>query len=433
LAALSSCKNDVGQSADVTGSPAATDGGDTEQVGQPSPEAGETVFYMCTNFEESWWDPALFTQVNDVSLAPMIYENLVELQTDGSVAPQLAESWEIGADALTYTFNLRRGVQWHKDYGEFTSADVKFTIERQSDPAVASINADNLRVGNIASLECPDDYTVVIRLLSPDADFLTRLSLYYGAVVCKAHGDRDGTGSINTDPIGTGPFVFDGGTLGIKTEAVRNADWWGDFTGNIDRVVSSFISDTNTIYTAFDNGELSSIGLYDKDVIKSYSDKGYVVETVPLLQLLYVGVNMSLSPFDDPAVREAFFNAIDVEYFLDNLYYGSETAVGSYIPPSSKYALTDYFKYNYDPEKSKSILAQAGYPGGVDVTLWGADDALGQPPAIIAQDQLRRAGFNVTLQCVDFGVFIDQVRNGTAQMWVLYNTTGAIADDTINR
>ncbi|MDR1589565.1 MAG: ABC transporter substrate-binding protein [Oscillospiraceae bacterium] len=429
LGALSACSsgNTQGDGAPPSASSPAPSGADS-----PAADSAK-VYYMTTNFEESWWDPALFMQINDVSLAPMIYETLVELQTDGTVAPQLAESWDISDGGLTYTFNLRKGVQWHKGYGEFTSADVKFTLERQTDPAVASVNADNLNIANIAAIECPDEYTVVFKLKAADVDLLTRMSLYYSIIVCKAHSDKDGVASINSDPIGTGPFVYDGGTLGIKTEAVRNTEWWGDFTGNVDRVVSTFMSDTNTIYMAFDKGELHSTGLYDKDKIKEYEDKGYPVVNVPLLQLLYVGVNMQLEPFDNPVVREAFFNAIDVQYFLDNLYYGTESAVGSYVPPSSKYALTDYFKFNYDPERSKQLLAEAGYPDGVEVTLWGASDALGQPPAILTQDQLGKAGFKVNLQCVDFGVFIDQVRNGTAQMWVLYNTTGAIADDTINR
>jgi peptide/nickel transport system substrate-binding protein len=421
-------------------SPDASQAGGTSPAGQASPEGDtapaqdeEVVLYVCTAWEESWWDPALFMSVSDANLSANIYENLVELQTDGSVLPQLAESWDISDDGLTCTFYLRQGVQWHKGYGEFTSADVKFTLERQSDPAVASVNAANLHVDNIDSIDCPDDYTVVLNLKQPDVDLLTRLSLYYGIIVCKAHSDKDGVASINTDPIGTGPFVFDGGTLGIRTEAVRNTEWWGDFTGNVDRIVSTYIGDTNTTYTAFDTGELSSIGLFDKDKINEYAEKGYNVETVPLLQLLYIGVNMQLEPFNDPLVREAFFNAIDVDYYLQNLYYGDETAVGSYLPPMSKYALQDYFKGNYDPEKSKALLAEAGYPDGVEITMWGASDSLGQPPAIIAQDMLSKAGFKVDLQCVDFGVWIGQVRAGTAQMLVGYNTTGVIGDDTIIR
>jgi len=399
----------------------------------PGSPAGEVVFYTECTFEESWWDPALFMGLNDANLAPMIYENLVELNTDNTIGPQLAESWKISDDGLTYTFNLRKGVQWHKGYGEFTSADVKFTLERQTDPAVASVNADNLNIANIKSIDCPDDYTVVINLQNPDVDLLYRLAMYYGIIVCKAHSDKDGVASINTDPIGTGPFAFDSGTLGVRTEVVRNRDWWGNFTGNIDRVVSTYISDTNTIYTAFDSGELDAIGLYDRDKMREYESKGYQVQTVPILQLLYIGVNMKIPPFDDPKVREAFFYAVDVQYYLDNLFYGMEVPAGSYVPPSCKYALKDYFKFDYNLDKAKQLLADAGYPNGCPITMWSASDALGQPPAIIAQDQLTKAGFKIDMQNVEFGVFIDQVRAGTAAMWVLYNDSSPIGDNTIIR
>ena len=442
---VSACKNGSG---DSTGSPdvtvSNTNGGNSESPApsQPSnsenPSASnsnesEVVFYTVCTFEESWWDPALYMGVNDANLSAMIYENLVELQPDGTVAPQLAESWEISQDGLTYTLNLRKNVKWHKGYGEFTSADVKFTLERQEDPAVASVNAANLNIMNILSIECPDDYTIVIKLKEIDVDLLFRLAMFYGIIVSKAHSDQDGIESLNKDPIGTGPFVFNGGTLGIKTEVIRNKEWWGNFTGNIDRVVSTFVADTNVIYAAFENREFDSIGLYDRDKMREYESKGYDVRNIPYLQLLYIGVNMHIAPFDDPKVREAFFHSIDVDYYLDNLYYGMEEAAGSYIPPSCKYALKDYFKFDYNPERAKQLLAEAGYSDGCPMVMWSANDALGQPPAILAQDQLSKAGFVIDMQNVEFGVFIEQVRNGTAPMWVLYNDSSTTGDNTIIR
>ena len=416
-----------GGGADASAPAQTTDGG-----GGNAP-AQEVVYYAATTFSDPWWDPALFMGLMNADLAGMIYENLVGLEMDGSVSPQLAESWDISADGLAYTFQLRKGVQWHKGYGEFTSADVKFSLERHLDPEVGSVNIDNLAIPNIKSIDCPDDHTVVINLINRDVDLLNRLAMFYGIIVCKAHNDKNGIEGINTDPIGTGQFIFDGGTLGIRTEAVRNRDWWGVFTGNIDRVISTYINDTNTIYAAFDNGELDAIGLYDRDKVAEYANKGYPVTMNPVLQLLYIGVNMQLAPFDDIRVREAFFYAIDVDYYIENLFYGMEDPVGSYVPPTCKYALRDYFKYEYNPEKAKALLAEAGYANGCPFTMWSVNDALGQPPAILAQDQLTRAGFIVDMQNVEFGVYINQVRSGTAPMWVLYNDTSPMGDAMIIR
>ena len=412
VAILSSCKKDA--------EPAA-------------PEKAEVVYYMVCEYENTLWDPALTMSISDASLAPMIYENLFELKLDGSIGPQLAERWEVSPDGLKYTFHLRHGVQWHKGYGEFTSADVKFTLERQSDPALGSVHADDLQVDNIASIECPDDYTVILNLKQVDVDLLNRLAEYYGVLVCKAHYDKNGHEGINTDPIGTGSFAFDSGTLMMRTEAVRNHEWWGSFTGNIDRVVSTYITDTNTMYAAFDGGELDGITLYDIDKMLEYESKGYEIGTVPMRQLLYISLNMQLEPFDDPMVRQAFFHAIDVDYYLQYLFQGTESAVGSYLPPNSKYAVRDYFSNEYNPDKAKQLLSDAGYPNGCPITMWSANDSLGQPPAIIAQDMLERAGFVLEHNNVDFGVFIGQVRGGTAPAFVYYNTTSVIGDDTIIR
>ena len=402
-------------------------------AGKGGKDNKEVVLRIVTTWEETWWDPALFMSISDAYLAANIYENLVMLEEDGSISPYLAKKYEVSGDGLTYTFTLREGVQWHKGYGEMTSEDVKFTFDRQLDPEVKSVNIDNLHISNIKSIDCPDKYTAIFNLEKPDGDFLNRLAEYYGIIVCKAHSDKDGVASINKDPIGTGPFEFAGGTLGLKTEAVRNTKWWGEFKGNADRIICTFIGDTNTIYTAFESKQLDLIDVYSRDKIHEYQNAGYNSVPNPIRQLLYIGVNMQLPPFNDPLVREALFYAIDCDYFLNEFYYGEESAVGSYLPPSSKYAVQDYFKSSYDPDKSKQLLKDAGYPNGLDITIWGANDALGQPPSIITENMLDKAGFNAELQSVDFGVWITSVREGTAPIWVAYNTTSAIGDDTVIR
>lgn len=404
------------------------------EVTETAAPAAEVVFNYSVNFEETNWDPAYWTAPDDTGLGGVIYENLFEYQTDGSLSPQLALSSDLSEDGLTYTIKLRQGVKWQKGYGEFTSEDVKFTIDRQTDPEIASINGGNFNIENIASVECPDAYTVVITLKTIDVDFLTRLSMFYSFIVCKAYSDKEGKAALNAAPVGTGPFEFDNGTLAVKTEAIANKEWWGDREGgNIDRLVCTYIADENTGYAAFENGELDILRSSNLDKTREYVAKGYKDEQSPKLSLLYIGMNMQLAPFDNEKVREALFYAVDPQYYIDNLFYGTETLPGSYIPFGSKYAITDYFKPSYDPEKAKALLAEAGYPNGIDIELWGGNDAHGQAPVIIAADMLQKGGFNVTIQLVDFGVYINKVRNGEIMAWCFYNTTSNIADDTISR
>ncbi len=412
-------------------------GGGSSEPAQPAAEAasaGEVVFNYSVYFEETNWDPAYWTQPDDTGLGAMIYETLFEYQMDGSLKPSLALSYDISEDGLVYTIKLREGVKWQKGYGDFTSEDVKFTIERQSDPEIASINAANMNVENIASVECPDASTVVITLKDIDVDFLTRLSMFYSDIVCKAYSDKEGKAALNTMPVGTGAFEFESGTLAVKTEAVANKEWWGDREGsNIDRIVCTYITDENTNFAAFENGELDILRSSNLDKTRELVGKGYIDVQTPNLSLLYIGMNMQIAPFDNEKVREAMFYAIDPQYYIDNLFYGTESCPGSYIPYGSKYALKEYFKPNYDPEKAKALLAEAGYPDGLDIELWGGNDAHGQAPVIIAADMLQKGGFNVSIQLVDFGVYIDKVRKGEIPVWCFYNTTSNIADDTISR
>jgi ABC-type transport system substrate-binding protein len=232
-------------------------------------------------------------------------------------------------------------------------------------------------------------------------------------------------------PVGTGPFMYDKGTPGTRTEAVRFDGYWGE-KALVDRITNTIIGDANTGYTALENGELEALGVYEIDKANELRDKGFNVVDIPYLEILYIGCNAQIKPFDDIRVREAFFAAIDPQYFIDNIFYGTTQIPGSYVPAASKYALKDYFKPNYDPARTKQLLAETGVDK-MTVTLWAPNDSISTTPSVIAESQLTEAGFKVEMQSVDFGVFVDKVRSGEAQLWLLYNTTPVVADETVVR
>lgn len=410
-----------------------TTNGQDEEVTTTNPKSeGEKILRLSRSWEDSSWDPATFTGNDQLALAPFIFETLCLLNSDGSSSALLAESWEKSGDGLSYIFHLRHGVQWHNGYGEMTSEDIKFTFERNADETSGSIQMENLKTDNIVSIETPDAYTVVFKLAAPDVDFVTRCSMYPSYIYSKAAFDDMGAERFALEPIGTGAYQYDKGTSGSQTEAVKFDSYWGG-APTFDRITNSMITDTNTNYSAFDNGELDAIYVYYMDKVNEYKEKGCNITYIPSHQLLYLGLNMQIAPFNNELVREAFFAAINPQYYIEEIFYDGETIPTGCIPPTCKYALTDYFKPTYNTEKSKALLAEAGYPNGVDMTLWTVNDEISTAPALISQNQLSEAGFNVELQLVDFSVFIDKVRNGEAPCWLLYNSTSVIADDTITR
>ena len=397
----------------------------------PSP-VGEKLLRVHRSWEEASWDPAIFRQADDVYLAIQVYESLLKMEEGGDLTPLLAESWEISDNGHKITMKLRQGVQWHHGYGEFTSADVKFTFERHLDEEVGSINAANLNLNNISSIETPDPYTVVFNFTITDVDFLTRCSLYYAYMLSKAAYDDKGIDAMRHFPVGTGAFQYDNGTPGTRTEVVRFADYWGD-KAIVDRVTSSIIFDIDTAYAAFENGEFDGMPIFDLDKVIELENKGFTNILVVVPKLRYVGVNMQQEPFTDDKIRAAFWHAIDPQYFVDQLAYGTEHVPGSYIPEGCKYSLPDYHKSVYDPAKSKQLLSEAGFPNGLNVTLWSVNDDQSAPVSQIVYSQLSDAGFIVEMQLVDFGVFIDKVRSGEAPLWVLSNSTPILSDETMNR
>ncbi|MCL2495943.1 MAG: ABC transporter substrate-binding protein [Clostridiales bacterium] len=426
---LAACKS-TGNDAVKTETPSSSPGSSSTPAATPAPEV---VFRMSRSWENaSTWDPLDHTGNATAALIPQIFEALARLDDDGSSLPWLAESWEESADGLTFTFHLRQGVQFHKGYGEMTSEDVKFSFERHLDPELASLHLDALNLANVDSIETPDPYTAVFRFKQPDVDFITRVSDHPAFIQSKAAFDALGYDGFKTTPIGTGPFQFDKGTLGGQTEAVKFSQFWGG-EPKIDRVTNIVITDTNTNYSAFEKKEIDMLYVYYMDKVNEYKAAGYRDYYLPTKQILYVGMNMQMASVNDAKVREAIFHAIDPQYFIDSLFYGLETFPGGYMPPGCKYALNTYLKPSFDTEKAKALLAEAGYNNNLKLTLWSVNDDISPPPALIVQQQLAAVGINLELQLVDFNVFIEKVRGGEAQMWLLYNGAPILCDSRIAR
>ncbi|MDR1800340.1 MAG: ABC transporter substrate-binding protein [Lachnospiraceae bacterium] len=412
-----------------------TDAADTStDTGADATDSGEEkVLRMSRNYENATsWDPLTHSDATTMFLAPQIYEPLFHLDMDGGSVPWLATSYEVSDDQLTYTIKLQEGVQFHGGYGEMTSEDVKFSIERNNDEAVGSLCIELLNMPNIASIDTPDDYTVVFNLNGPDLDFITRLSDFQATVISKKYVDEVGLEGLTKAPIGTGPFEYVSGTPGVESEAKAFEDYWGG-RPDIDRITYTMISDTNTNFTAFENGEIDLVYVHYPDKVNEFKDKGYIPYYLPTPQLLYLYLNMQNEPLDDPLVREAIFTAIDPNYFNDSLFYGTESIPTGWMPAGVKYSLQDYFYPEYNVEKAKELLAEAGYPDGLKLTLWSVNDDISPPPCLILEQQLKEVGITLELQLVDFNVFMEQVRAGTAPLAVLYNGASVISDADMAR
>ena len=167
------------------------------------------------------FDPATVFRIENENIAFNMFSGLTTYDGEtGKIIPDLAESWET-KDNVTWTFKLRRGVKWHKGYGELTAADVIYSFNRVRDPATASPYASEL--SNLDTIEAPDDYTIVIKLKSPDGNFLHVVANYHQGQIVNRKAIEAAGKQVRWQPVGTGPYYleFDRRQFAHRAEAAQ--------------------------------------------------------------------------------------------------------------------------------------------------------------------------------------------------------------------
>lgn len=330
-----------------------------------------------------------------------IFEGLVG-HPPGSFAsfrPGLAESWEASEDGLTWTFHLKRGVQWHKGFGEFTSDDVVYSFSRVQDPDLASPFRNRIP---IASVEAIDDYTVTISLTSPDPTFLLKLINYHAGNIVSRKAVEAANGDISRNPVGTGPFMFESYTPQEEVVLVRNPDYHGDAPA-LEGIRFLAIEDRNALDAGMQSGFLDvAQGMVDPLWVERWQGSPFVVDVMDgpgSAAVLYF--NLTQPPFDDIRVRQAVAHAIDREALVTNLYGPLASVLHSPVPLTYWGGTDDLPRYDYDPAKARQLLAEAGYPNGLTLSLIQSEQQQMLTPMTIVQEQLRQVGIVIDFEIVD--------------------------------
>nr|WP_273702412.1 ABC transporter substrate-binding protein [Tepidanaerobacter syntrophicus] len=366
---------------------------------------------------------------------PSVFQTLLTYDKDLNFVGELAEKWEVLDDYKTFRFFLRKGVQFHHNYGEMKASDVAFTFERMKDPEVkATYTGPALGVNNMAEIIPEDDYILKIVLKEKDINFLYKVAGWYGYVISEKAVKEMGDSGFALNPIGTGPYAFDKGIPGEKTEVVKHENYWGN-KAKIDRIIFHIISEPATLFNAFESGEIDFMPIVDTQKLLEYKaqpDK-YYIDSTPGRQLLYVGMNYQDKNFKNKKVREALTYAIDRDDIIQNYFMGLEKPAKGVLPELTKYSVNDKWNPEYNPQKAKALLEEAGYPDGFKTEFYCPNDQISMGPATLVQAYLSQSRIDAELKAVDFGVFIDTVRNGKAPIWLLYDSTGILPDETLRR
>ena len=355
-----------------------------------------------------------------------MYDKLVDLplwkfpETLDELVPRLALSWEGAADAKSWTFKLRQGVQFHKGYGEMTAEDVKFTFDRVTDSVrVGGVRA---KFTNIESTTADDPYTVTFKLKQPDPLFpLGVLSDYDGAIMCKKAIEEKGEEPIGTDPIGTGVYMLEevhsDPSQGVTMAA--NPDYW-DEKAATPKLQVQYIADTTARTLALLSGDVHMIeGVRAPGWADSMTqrDPTLLFDVVSPGSFFSMQVNVTVKPFDDVRVRQALFYAIDRDEITTAIAPISKRSYGL-NPPSfpggfTAESIPAEVAYNYDPEKAKALLAEAGMPDGFSFKNDTSQREDFSAIMLMIQDQLRRVGINMELNIKDHTAFHADQNVGT--------------------
>lgn len=282
-----------------------------------------------------------------------VFEGLTRFASDGSIIPALAKSWEISEDGLTYTFTLNEGVTFH-DGSAFDAEDVKFSLDRIG--AEGSANAQKALYTSIASVEVVDPLTVRLTLTQPDGNLIYNLA--WGDAVIVAPESADGN---KTNPIGTGPFTFTNRVEGDSITLTRNQAYWGT-PAQLESATFRFIADPTAAFASLQAGDVDSFPNYPapETVAQFQNDPRFKVVIGATEGETILAMNHAKPPLDNVKVRQAIAHAIDRQAVIDGAMFGYGTPIGSFLSPANPDFVDLTGQSNYDPEKSKALLAEAG-------------------------------------------------------------------------
>ncbi len=357
-------------------------------------------------------DPHYGTTTVDYACIDPMFNGLVRFKP-GDINPEriesdLAEKWVRSKDGLVWTFYLRKGVKFHKGYGELTAEDVKFSLEKAANNATSGFAGDYAALDKVEVL---DKYTARLTFKSIIPSVLGILANYHGGYIVSKKAVEEKGDKFKFDPIGTGPFVLKEYVPKEKVTLVKHGEY---FRGKVklDRLEVWFMPDASSREMAFRKGEIDIIGgeLEEAWVKKMREIPGTATEIFGPGETLVLHLNMTKKPLDDIRVRKAIFHAINLNELMAFLGPSVTEKLISPIPMNYLGGTDKVPRYEFDPEKTKKLLAEAGYPKGFDLSMVISEVSIYRRPMEQIQEQLRRVGINLKMDVITHTAFHQQIR-----------------------
>ncbi len=353
---------------------------EVESFQLPVPERGGHLRFALRASQVTL-DPATVSSLSRVDVMSNVFEGLVQFGERAEIRPAIAERWDISPDARVYTFYLREAARFHNGR-RVRADDVKYSFERQmrqNEDAAAwafrpLVGAEQFMSGeadSVAGIEIVNEQVLKLELIHPVAFFLSTLCTEYSYVVPREEVERSAM-DFEVRPVGSGPFRVVEPVLGKEVQLERFSNYWNPELPYVDRLTVHFGLSAEEIFDMFVRGDLdyvTDLPLTDLTELKDRAADIQVLEAVQLQTRMLV-FDCERPPLSDRRVRQAISLAIDRRRFLRDVYGEmAELSIGP-IPPGVLGYDPGERGYDYDPDRARALLQDAGYDDGFDTEVW---------------------------------------------------------------
>jgi len=405
--------------------------GCSSKTAETKPAAAKTLIFA-QGADPRGLDPAFVDDGESAKVMCNIYEGLLMYKGDTTeVAPCLATEWKISDDGKVYTFTLRKGVKF-QDGTDFNADAVVFSVERQLPPKrTDDMPYASFTFGPVEKVEKVDDYTVKFTLTQAYTPFLANLAMTLAAPIVspaavKKYGDK-----FIENPVGTGPFKFVKWDKGQSVTIEKYDGYWGD-KAKLDKVIFKITKENSVRATELIAGQVDAIDGVDPNDVAKMESSGIKLFKAPGMNINYMAFNCSRAPFNDSKLREAVSRAINRDELVKFLYQGYSTVANSQMPSFIPGYNKDVKPYDYDVEKAKALLKEAGKENlSIKIITYSNprpyNPVNGQKLAESVQNYLQKVGIKAEILVYPWTEYKQKAANGEGDI-MFYGWTGDNGD-----
>ncbi|MCH6264316.1 ABC transporter substrate-binding protein [Neobacillus citreus] len=367
-------------------------------------------------------DPHNLIDAESSRISKNIFETLIDYKKDGTeVVPKLAKEWTVSDDGKVWTFKLQENVKFH-DGTDFNAEAVVYNFQRMMDDSHPQHKGDfsifnRTFKGVIQEVKAPDEHTVEFILTAPNATFLPNLGITTFGIISpaalKEYGDN-----IKDHPVGTGPFKFVEWKPNDSVTLEKNDKYRVAGLPKLDKLMFKVIPDNSSRLTALKNGEIDLMdGINQSDLSSIEKNDSLQIFKRPAGSLGYLTFNLAKPPFDNVKVRQAINYAINKKGIIDTFYGPVAKPAKNMLPPFIWGYNDDVKGYEYNPEKAKALLAEAGFAGGFETefSIMSTDRSYFPQPTKVAEaikSDLAKIGITVKIVNYEWATYLSKLVKG---------------------